>query len=473
MACGRGERPVREMGFQTRDAVRSDDCVVRGAGHELEAVALGEVDGSGGEPEPDAASGDDDDLVVAVVVRRVPIARAVGPRAGLETLSGEARAERAGVGHGRGMVPADGAGHTLLVGRRAPSKRSVPSPRLASMQEPVLYLSADDVKAAMPPVAERLELAERTMTALVADAELPPKIAVHPRPPGSFAHAMPAALRPAGVPDGSGDLLGIKWVTGFPENRAKGLPAIHAVVVLTDAQTGVPRAMLDGGPITAQRTAAVSGVAIERFGPTAAAIAGAADHPPRATLIGAGVQGDSHLEVLGYTLPGVRLTIVDRHPDRAERLADTARRTVGIAGAEAVGPEAMREATRAADIVVTAASFTDPRNRQVMDASWLGPDALVVPVDYATMLAASVARDAALFLVDDRGQFLVNRDTGQFDDYPDPTATLGEAILDGTIRPATGRVVVTHLGVGLADVVFADAIVRRAVSAGLGIALPR
>ena len=338
------------------------------------------------------------------------------------------------------------------------------------MQEPVIYLSADDVTAAMPPVAERLELAERTMTALVADAELPPKIAVHPRPTGSFAHAMPAALRPAG---GNGDLLGIKWVSGFPDNRSKGLPAIHAVVVLTDAATGVPRAILDGGPITAQRTAAVSGVAIARFGPTAAAAVGAADHKARATLIGAGVQGDSHLEVLGYTVPGVALTIVDRHTDRAEALTEKARRTPGIASVEAVTPDRMREATRAADVVVTAASFTDPAKRQTMDAGWLAADALVVPVDYATMLAASVARDAALFLVDDRGQFLANRDAGQFDDYPDPTATLGEAVLDGTIRPATGRVVVTHLGVGLADVVFADAIVRRATAAGLGTTLPR
>ena len=48
------------------------------------------------------------------------------------------------------------------------------------------------------------------------------------------------------------------------------------------------------------------------------------------------------------------------------------------------------------------------------------------------------------------------------------SSTLGEAILAGTPRPASGRVVVTHLGVGLADVVFADAIVRRAEAAGLG-----
>lgn len=327
--------------------------------------------------------------------------------------------------------------------------------------EPALtrYLSAADVSAAMPPVGERLELAERTMTALVADAELPPKIGVHPRPAGSFAHAMPAVLRdPAGV-----DLLGIKWVAGFPENRASGLPAIHAVVILSDPTTGVPRAILDGGPITAQRTAAVSGVALSRFGPATLGRA------PRATIIGAGVQGHSHLEMLGHVLPGVELTVHDRHRDRADALADAARATPGIGAADVAASP--REATSNADVVITAASFTDPRWRQAMTADWLTPDALVIPVDYATMCAAEVASGAALFLVDDRGQFVANRAAGQFDGYPDPGATLGEAILAGTARPERGRVVVTHLGVGLADVVFADAIVRRAEAAGLGTAL--
>jgi len=321
------------------------------------------------------------------------------------------------------------------------------------------YLSAADVTAAMPPVGERLELAERTMTALVKDAELPPKIGVHPRPAGSFAHAMPAAMRdPAGV-----DLLGIKWVAGFPENRAAGLPAIHAIVILSDPTTGVPRAILDGGPITAQRTAAVSGVALSKFGPEGLGRA------PRAAIVGAGVQGHSHLEVLGHVLPGVELAIHDRHPDRAGALADAARATPGIAAAEVAATP--RDAASNADVVITAASFTDPAHRQAMTADWLTADALVIPVDYATMCAAEVARTASLFLVDDRGQFLMNRDAGQFEGYPDPGGTLGEAILAGTSRPERGRVVVTHLGVGLADVVFADAILRRAEAAGLGTAL--
>ena len=329
---------------------------------------------------------------------------------------------------------------------------------------PLRYLSAADVVAAMPPLPERLRLAERTMVALVEDAELPAKIGVHPRPDGSFAHAMPALLR-GEDPDGRGDLLGIKWIAGFPENRAQDLPAIHGLVVMTDARTGIPVAILDAGPITAERTAAISGVAIGRF---ARHVAGRA---PRVAVLGAGVQARSHLPVIGHVLPDAELTIFDRHPDRATALAAEAEQTPGLRAARAVATA--RDATALADIVVTVASFASPEQRQTLTGDWLTADALIVAVDYATYVAAAVARDAALFVVDERAQFLANRVAGAFDGYPDPAATLGEAIAAGTPRPPRGRVLVTHLGVGLADLVFGDAIVRRAAERGLGVLLPR
>lgn len=330
-----------------------------------------------------------------------------------------------------------------------------------STTPPLRYFSAADVIRAMPDLDGRLALAERTLVALVADAELPPKIGIHPRPDGSFAHAMPAHLRGPDV-DGGADLVGMKWVAGYATNNALGLPAINALVVLNDPGTGLPVAILDGGPITAARTAAVSGVAIRRFGPIL-------QRPPRATLIGAGVQGRSHLEVIGHVLPGVELVVYDQRLERAETLATDAGKTEGI-GSVAVAVDA-RAAVGNADVVVTAASFGPVR--QVMTPDWLTPKALVVPVDYATYCSAEVAREAALFLVDQREQFLANRDAGLFDGYPEPSATIGEALLARTPRPASGRVVVTHLGVGLADLVFADAIVRRAAGLGLGMDLPR
>jgi ornithine cyclodeaminase/alanine dehydrogenase len=259
----------------------------------------------------------------------------------------------------------------------------------------------------------------------------------------------------------------MKWVAGFPTNNALGLTAISAVVVLNDPGTGLPTAILDAAPITAQRTAAITGVAIRHFGPAGAEASG---DGLDVALVGAGVQGHAHVPVIGAVLPGATLHLFDRHPERAVALADVARGTPGIG--RAVVHEGARAAVEGADVVITAASFAPPSQRQSMTNAWLRPGATVVPVDYATMCAAEVARDAGLFLVDQRDQFLANREAGQFDGYPDPTATLGEAILAGTPRPE-GRVVVTHLGVGLADVVFADVIVRAATAAGRGTTLPR
>lgn len=319
----------------------------------------------------------------------------------------------------------------------------------------IRYLSAQDVDACLPPLDERLALAEEALVALARDdAEMPPKIGIHPRPE-AFLHAMPAFLR-------ARDLVGMKWVSGYPDNTKLGLPGIHALIVINDPATGVPTAILDGGRITAVRTAAVSGVAIRRFARPGAS---------SAALIGAGVQGNSHLPVVAGLLPGARLCIYDRHPERADRLAERAQALEGAGDVRTAATA--REAVAGADVVVTMASFGPLR--QVMTEEWLAPEALVVPVDFATYCAAEVARNAALFLVDDEPQFRYYRDLGYFDEYPDPAETLGQAILRGAAREdrPPGRIVSTALGIGLADVVFADAVVRRSVAEGRGHDLPR
>jgi ornithine cyclodeaminase/alanine dehydrogenase-like protein (mu-crystallin family) len=210
----------------------------------------------------------------------------------------------------------------------------------------------------------------------------------------------------------------------------------------------------------------VTGVALRRFGPRAAT----GDRGGTVALIGAGVQGHSHLPVIGHVLGGCTVHVFDRHAERAGALAEAARSTAGIS--RAVVHDSAGSAVEGADAVITAASFGPPESRQSMTTAWLRPDATVVAVDYATYVSAEVAGAAALFLVDERTQFLANRDAGNFDGYPEPTATLGEAILAGTSRPG-GRVVISHLGVGLADLVFGEAIVRAATAAGRGTTLPR
>ena len=332
----------------------------------------------------------------------------------------------------------------------------------------------------MPPLLERINLAERTLRALGCDAELPPKIGVHPRQPGSLAHAMPALLRGEAA-DGSADLLGVKWITGFPANPGRGVATYQALVLLNDALTGEPLAVMDGGTITAQRTAAVSGAAICHFLPGGAGAAGDGGRVHRVALLGAGAQARSHLPVIGNLLPGAQVRITDVDSDRAATLAKEATSVEGIGAAQSVA--SVPEAVESADVVISVVSFGP--DRQTLDPGWLEPDALFIAVDYDMQAPAALASEA-FFVVDERDQFLAARSGATFAGYPDPDATIGELLRgevaarpgsggdrnSGSGRPA-GRVLVTHLGVGLADVVFASAILARAEKLGLGRLLPR
>ena len=63
------------------------------------------------------------------------------------------------------------------------------------------------------------------------------------------------------------DVAALKWVAGYPENKARGLPYISGLIVVNDAETGLPAAIMDAAEITAARTAAASGVCIRKWAP--------------------------------------------------------------------------------------------------------------------------------------------------------------------------------------------------------------
>jgi ornithine cyclodeaminase/alanine dehydrogenase len=250
---------------------------------------------------------------------------------------------------------------------------------------------------------------------------------------------MPAWLR-------DGDLVGLKWIAAFPDNRSHGLPTISGLMVLNDPATGVPTWIMDAARITAVRTAAVSGVALSLFAPPTV---------QRVLLIGAGgVQGQVHREVVQTLLPGAEIL------------------TAG-------STDEARQAAARAQVVITMAPIGAAS--QVLTPDWLADGTLIVSIDFATYASAALARDVGTFVVDDRTQFLAYRDAGHFDGYPEPAATLGELLDDraaGKPVQPTGSshrlpALVNHLGVGLADVLFADAIVRRAAEVGLGTELSR
>lgn len=188
---------------------------------------------------------------------------------------------------------------------------------------------ADAVLAAVPP-----ELAiERTRLAFERHAAgewvMPAKVYLDAPPNGDF-RAMPAR--------GEGLAL-LKWVTSFPHNAERGLPAVTGALLLSDADTGELVAIMDCASVTSLRTGAAAAVSAQALSVEGATSVG---------VIGCGVNGAwaaRCLAAAGYG-PGV---CADSRADRAEALA-------GELGWEA-GERAM---AAACDVVVTVTPGEEP-----------------------------------------------------------------------------------------------------------------
>lgn len=86
----------------------------------------------------------------------------------------------------------------------------------------------------------------------------------------------------------------LKWVTSFPGNPAAGRPVVFGTILVNDATTGEPLAIVDGRAVTALRTGAAAAVATEVL---------AREGATRAGLIGCGLHGRWAalcLKALGY-----------------------------------------------------------------------------------------------------------------------------------------------------------------------------
>jgi ornithine cyclodeaminase/alanine dehydrogenase-like protein (mu-crystallin family) len=97
-------------------------------------------------------------------------------------------------------------------------------------------------------------------------------------------------------------------VSLFKNNPAVGLPLIHALVMIADARTGRPIAVLDGEALTAIRTAAAAGLATELLARHDAHVA---------AIFGAGVQGRTQLEAVCAVRPIAQAYVFDPDSQRA------------------------------------------------------------------------------------------------------------------------------------------------------------
>jgi ornithine cyclodeaminase/alanine dehydrogenase-like protein (mu-crystallin family) len=270
----------------------------------------------------------------------------------------------------------------------------------------------------------------------------PPKPKVSSRE-DAFIHAMPAYL-------GGSDRIGLKWVAGYEQNNDKGLPYIYGVMIMNDAETGRPVALLDGGWITEMRTPGVSGVTMRHV----------PGNPTHLAIVGCGLQGHRHLEVALEVHPGLtHVTAYDRNGGRVREL-------LNLAGDRATRvATSPTDAVAGADLVITTITVPlDPK----LDCSNTDPNALLLPVDYDDALAQAAFDEAVVYCVDDLGQYGSVADTVYFFGLPKPDTHLAAVVADEYEVPATGRRMFLNMGIAMDDVALSSLVLDRAQAAGAG-----
>ena len=233
------------------------------------------------------------------------------------------------------------------------------------------------------PIADCVEVVDAAMRALSSGQVLSPLRTVVPLAGSNAMGVMPGAMLEHGV-------FGAKILALYPGNGALGLPSHGGVVVVFDAASGSPLALLESNSLTALRTAAASAVATRALArPDSRVLA----------LLGCGHQALWHVPALRSVLPFTRLQIWSRSTHGITRFQHELGPQEGL---EIVVCDSAQSVVRGADVVCTTSSSRDP----ILQGQWLEPG------QHVNLVGASVAavREADNEVVR-RGRFFVDART--------------------------------------------------------------
>jgi len=315
----------------------------------------------------------------------------------------------------------------------------------------MLILGHEDVLAALSPEACADAMAEVLAAHARGEARMPLRSMVPFEGAAGFMATMPAWR------GGDDPVFSLKSLVIVAGNPARGLDTHQGTVTLFDGSTGEPRAILDASAVTEVRTAAVSAVATRVLAREDARVL---------AILGAGVQGRSHLRAL----------VPVREFEEARVYAPSREHAQAVADGRATVASSAEEAVRGADVVVTATSSSQP----VISRAWLAPGAHVnavgASVPSARELDLETVVDGALFcdsresLRNEAGEFRLALEQGAISGEDHVRAELGE-VLAGMAPGRTGPdelTVFRSLGLAVEDLAAAVRAVARARELGIG-----
>ena len=163
---------------------------------------------------------------------------------------------------------------------------------------------------------------------------------------------------------GEYDMAGIKWIGSGPMNYKQGLPRASVTMILNDPDTKLPVCIADGTQVSAMRTGASGGVAIDRLARKDAATM---------TICGCGAQAVTQLAAALLVRPTITTVYAyDIRPEAAERFAKNM--MAAHPGVQVIPTTDVEQAVRRSDIIDCVTLAFEP----FICGTWLKSGALVM-----------------------------------------------------------------------------------------------
>ena len=324
----------------------------------------------------------------------------------------------------------------------------------------MLILSADDVRKALP-MTEAIE-AMKTAYASLSDGMAVVPLRTRLPIPNSEALSL---IMPSYVHSDEAKALAIKVVSLFPTNPARDLAYIQAAVLAFDPETGQTIALLEGSSLTAIRTGAGSGAAIDLLARADSKIV---------AVFGAGVQGRTQLQAACAVRDIETAYILDHTRDKAQKLADEMRSKGSIPHDVRVA-SSPKEAIENADIICTATTSSIPvfddqdvkRGTHISGVGGYRADMQEIPS--ATMQRAKIYVDSRSASLEEAGDLIQPIRAGLFDESH-ICGELGEVIL-GKVPGRQSQEEITcfkSVGIAVQDAIAAQVALNNARKMNIG-----
>lgn len=323
----------------------------------------------------------------------------------------------------------------------------------------MLIVNREEAQRALP-MREAIPIVREAFVQLsTGQAEAPLRAAIRPARHEGVTLLMPGYL-------GGTDALAVKVVSVFPGNRALRLPTIHALVLLLNAATGAPLAVMEGAGLTALRTGAASGVATELL---------AREDAQVAAIFGAGAQARTQLLAICAIRTLNRVWVYTPNPQHTQNFIAEMQPQVGstrLAPADSPG-----QATKEADIICAATTSPTPvfEGAHLKVGAHINAVGSFTPemqeVDIVTLQrAGKIVIDSRESALAEAGDLLIALAQGAIQDA-DIYAEIGEIAAGLKPGRATAEEITYFKTVGNAalDVAVAQAVYRKALQNKMGI----